>query len=74
VLNIINKIDDDTKIQLMVACHNEESINKAIVAMKNKAIEPASGQVIFGQTYGLSDYISNWLGKYCNCCAKIICC
>ena len=64
--NIITRIDpkESSKIHLMVACHNLESINKAIIAMMEKSIDPQSAYVIFGQTYGFSDYISNWLGEY----------
>lgn len=47
----------------MVACHNEESINIAIDGMRELKILPQEGVVTFGQTYGLSDYITKWLGK-----------
>ena len=64
VANVIDKIADEAKVQVMVACHNEESINRAIAAMESKTIHPQSGKVTFGQVFGLSDHITHWLGKH----------
>ncbi|XP_022103720.1 hydroxyproline dehydrogenase-like isoform X2 [Acanthaster planci] len=48
---------------MIVATHNEESVLKAVTKMEELQLSPTSGDVIFGQVYGLSDRITVALGK-----------
>lgn len=50
-------------LEIMVATHNKESIQKAVQWMNELNLEPNS--VHFAQLYGMSDNLTYTLGKYC---------
>eukprot|EP00729_Bicosta_minor_P023053 gene23053-20569_t len=50
-------------INLLVASHNQESIELAVMLMKKNGIDRATGAVAFGQLLGMSDHLSFTLGN-----------
>lgn len=48
----------------MIASHNESIILNTINIMNNNKINKNSTKILFGQLYGMSDYISTTLGYY----------
>lgn len=53
----------ERKIELMVASHNQESIEKAIKVMDELNIDPAASTICFAQLYGMSDNLTYNLGQ-----------
>lgn len=51
------------KVELMVASHNQESIEKAIKIMDEVNIDPSSSTICFAQLYGMSDNLTYNLGQ-----------
>ena len=51
------------KVELMVASHNQESIEKAIKIMDEVEIDPSSSTICFAQLYGMSDNLTYNLGQ-----------
>lgn len=54
----------DKCIELMLATHNQESIEKAIVSMNKYGIDRQASTVCFGQLLGMADNLSFNLGKH----------
>jgi len=52
-----------TPAEVMVATHNEESVELVIQRMKQLGITHDSGKVSFGQLYGMCDQVSYSLGQ-----------
>lgn len=50
-------------INMLVATHNQRSIEKVVAAMRETGVNPRSGGVAFGQLLGMSDHISFTLGN-----------
>jgi len=48
---------------LMVASHNQESVELAVQTMKDHGIDPKTGGVFFGQLLGMSDNLTFTLGQ-----------
>ncbi|SCY02700.1 L-proline dehydrogenase [Nonlabens sp. Hel1_33_55] len=61
VMNFI--LDHLDTIKLCLGTHNEESTMDTIEFMKEKGIDPKSGDVWFGQLYGMSDNLTFNLAK-----------
>lgn len=54
----------DSSVELMLATHNQNSIERAIVGMQRHGIKPNDSTVCFGQLLGMSDDITFNLGKH----------
>lgn len=52
------------KIELMVASHNQSSIEKAIQVMNELNMNPSSSTICFAQLYGMSDHLTYNLGQH----------
>lgn len=57
------KGEDQRKIGIMVASHNEDTVRFAIEKMKEIGIEPEDKVICFGQLLAMCDYITFPLGK-----------
>jgi len=63
--SIINLILNTAKDpSLLVASHNQKSIEFAVKKMEEFNIDPFNGQVYFGQLLGMADHLTFTLGKY----------
>lgn len=62
VYTVLQKVRS-TPAEVMVASHNEESIQFVIQRMKEFGIAQDSGKVSFGQLYGMCDQVSYLLGQ-----------
>lgn len=59
--------EDPSKIAIMVASHNEDTVRFAIEKMKEIGISPEDKVICFGQLLGMCDYITMPLGELlCN--------
>ena len=58
----LNTISADKKVVVMVASHNEESVNFTTERMKQLGIYPKDKRVYFGQLLGMCDRLSFKLG------------
>eukprot|EP00527_Entomoneis_sp_CCMP2396_P007766 CAMPEP_0198144948 /NCGR_PEP_ID=MMETSP1443-20131203/19786_1 /TAXON_ID=186043 /ORGANISM="Entomoneis sp., Strain CCMP2396" /LENGTH=577 /DNA_ID=CAMNT_0043808447 /DNA_START=83 /DNA_END=1816 /DNA_ORIENTATION=- len=54
----------DQKVELMVASHNQRSIELAIEAMNKYGIDRESSTICFAQLFGMTDNLSFNLGKH----------
>lgn len=54
----------DNKVELMVASHNQRSIELAIESMNKHGIDRKGSTICFGQLLGMSDNLSFNLGKH----------
>lgn len=62
--HMLDRIKEEPgKFYMVVASHNENTAKHAIQKMKEKAVESADGSVVFGQLYGMSDYLSSALSQ-----------
>ena len=52
----------ENKIAIMVATHNEDTVSLAIEKMEEIGIKPDDGTILFGQLFGMCDFISFTLG------------
>lgn len=52
----------DKQVELMVASHNQESVEKAIAAMNEIGIDRKSPTIAFAQLYGMMDHLTFNLG------------
>ena len=53
----------DRKVELMLASHNQESIEKAIRKMDEFNIDPQASTICFAQLYGMTDNLTYNLGQ-----------
>ncbi len=53
---------DGKRCHVLVGSHNEESILKAVAAMRRWNIQPSDNTVVFGQIYGMASNITIKLG------------
>lgn len=56
--------EDQKKIGIMVASHNEDTVRFAIEKMKEIGISPEDKVICFGQLLGMCDYITFPLGIF----------
>lgn len=62
--NELGEIDQNNKrISIMVASHNENSIRFALDQMEKRGIKPGHRVICFGQLYGMCDHVSFPLGQ-----------
>ena len=54
---------NNVKLEIMCATHNQASIEKAIILMNELHIQESSNTVHFAQLYGMSDNLTYTLGK-----------
>lgn len=59
---MIERIKKGSNLEIMIASHNQRSVELAIETMDKLKLPPSSG-VYFGQLLGMSDHISFSLGK-----------
>ncbi|KAK9803261.1 hypothetical protein WJX72_001773 [[Myrmecia] bisecta] len=52
------------QLELMVASHNQESVDKATCLMHHLSLRPGADGVYFGQLLGMSDHLSFTLGLH----------
>jgi proline dehydrogenase len=57
-------VKSDKQVELMVATHNQESIEMAIASMNRHGIDRKGPTISFGQLYGMSDNLTFNLGKH----------
>lgn len=50
-------------IEIMIATHNEQSVELALQTMRQHSLSPTQTSVYFGQLLGMSDHISFALGQ-----------
>ncbi|KAK6625632.1 hypothetical protein RUM43_005931 [Polyplax serrata] len=53
----------EKKIAILVASHNEDTVRLAVQKMEEIGIAPNDGTIMFGQLYGMCDFISYSLGS-----------
>lgn len=58
------KDDDEVKINMMIASHNEDSVQHTVNKMSEYGIDPYAGGVYFGQLLGMSDHLTCTLAHY----------
>lgn len=64
ILGRVKKADeDDPRLGIMVASHNEDTVRFAIKLMKDYNIKPDDKVVCFGQLYGMCDHVTFPLGQ-----------
>jgi proline dehydrogenase len=57
-------VKSDKQVELMVASHNQGSIEKAIESMNKHGIDRRGPTISFGQLFGMSDNLTFNLGKH----------
>eukprot|EP01025_Chloroclados_australasicus_P010567 TRINITY_DN1433_c0_g1_i4.p2 TRINITY_DN1433_c0_g1~~TRINITY_DN1433_c0_g1_i4.p2 ORF type:complete len:291 (+),score=58.82 TRINITY_DN1433_c0_g1_i4:991-1863(+) len=60
---VLNEVKDSGKAEVMVASHNQQSIELAISLMDKLELRPRSSGVFFGQLLGMADHLSYTLGR-----------
>ena len=50
------------QFEMMVASHNQASVEQAVALMHHLGIPPTSNQVHFGQLQGMADHLTYTLG------------
>ena len=63
VREVISKIASGRDIEIMIASHNQRSIELTLDAMREHKLSPSAG-VYFGQLLGMSDHLTFSLGKH----------
>ena len=58
-----HSVSTSNNLEVMCATHNQESIEKAILAMNKYGIAESSLKICFAQLYGMSDHLSFPLGN-----------
>ena len=58
-----SKESGDRKVEMMLASHNQQSIEKAITVMDELDIDPQASTICFAQLYGMSDNLTYNLGQ-----------
>ncbi|KAI5133469.1 Proline Dehydrogenase 1 [Manis pentadactyla] len=61
--HILEELKRDTKAEVMVASHNEDTVRFTLRRMEELGLHPAGRQVYFGQLLGMCDHISFPLGQ-----------
>ena len=62
VKEVVKRIAEGRDIEIMIASHNQTSVETAIQSMETHKLPPSSG-VYFGQLLGMSDHLSFSLGS-----------
>ena len=60
---ILKRISEGSKIELMIASHNQNSIEKTVELMNQYQISPQNGPIHFAQLMGMADYLTYGLGR-----------
>ena len=53
----------DEEAEVMIATHNQKSIERAVSLMHELSIEPRKSGVYFGQLLGMADHLTFILGR-----------
>jgi proline dehydrogenase len=59
-----HSVKSDNQVEVMVASHNQGSIEKAIESMNKHGIDRKGPTISFGQLFGMSDNLTFNLGKH----------
>ncbi|XP_033748163.1 hydroxyproline dehydrogenase-like [Pecten maximus] len=51
------------KCSAIIASHNEDTVAKAVKRIVELKIDPKCGSIFFGQSYGMSDHVTNTLSE-----------
>jgi proline dehydrogenase len=63
LLDILHELKSGNGGNLMIASHNQESVELAVKTMGELGLDPKSGGVYFGQLLGMSDNLTYTLGQ-----------
>mmetsp|Transcript_614 Transcript_614/g.1066 ORF Transcript_614/g.1066 Transcript_614/m.1066 type:complete len:534 (+) Transcript_614:28-1629(+) len=64
VYKLIRFIAQGRPIEVMIASHNQQSVEYALQAMQEYQLDPQSSPIYFGQLLGMSDHLTYSLGAY----------
>lgn len=59
---VLSNISQGLKFEVMIASHNQNSIELTIAEMKNLKLDPSKSGIYFGQLLGMSDHVTFSLG------------
>lgn len=65
MLGEVTRATRERRRQVIVASHNEASVTRAASTVTRLGLNPTSGDVVFGQVYGMAENISIPLGESC---------
>ncbi|XP_053377875.1 hydroxyproline dehydrogenase-like isoform X1 [Mercenaria mercenaria] len=51
------------KFYVVIASHNEDTVKHAVQEVDKRSLSTNNGTIFFGQSYGMSDYLSSALGQ-----------
>ena len=63
VKHLLHEIGAGEKIEVMLATHNQKSIEKALMEMDRLGLQLGKAKVFFGQLLGMSDHLTFTLGS-----------
>lgn len=61
---LAHSVQSDKNVEVMVASHNQESIEKAIASMNKHGVDRKDAVICFAQLYGMADNLSYNMGKH----------
>lgn len=53
----------DQGAEVMIASHNQPSIEQAVASMQQQGMDPTASGVFFGQLLGMADHLTFMLGQ-----------
>ena len=64
VANAVEKIAQKEKVEILIATHNQESVERTLDLMQRYKLDPKKSGVYFGQLLGMCDHLTSLLGKH----------
>ena len=64
VKEAIEKIATKQKAEILIATHNQQSVEWALGLMQRYKLDPKKSGIYFGQLLGMCDHITSLLGKH----------